>query len=802
MFSNYLKTTWRYLRKDKLFTTLNLTGLASGLACALLIYLWTNDELQVDRFNHNDERLYQVMQNIPDAAAGMQTTEHTQGLLASSLQQDMPEVAYAASVVPASWFTSKGILSVGDIHVRSDEAYVSKEFFNVFTVDVMEGDNNNLLPDANAVVISDALADKLFHGNKTIVGKTIEWSNEGAGTDLSGIFHITGVFKSLPATSSVKSDLLFNYDLFLKSRPNLLKWGNSDPGTYVLLKQGSDAAAFNTKLKEYIAQKLNISKNSKEYAEVNTLFAQRFSDRYLNGTYENGQITGGRIIYVKLFSLIALFILLLACVNFMNLATARASRRLKEVGVRKVIGATKKSLVLQHLGESVMMAFLSLLFAVAIVFILLPQFNLITGKQLALHVNVSQVIAALSVTLLTGLIAGSYPALYISGFNPITILAGKLPSSFSEILVRKGLVVFQFTISVVFIIGVIVVYNQMNMMQTKNLGYNRDNIITFKKEGQLKTGMQPFLAEVRNTPGVINASASFGDLLGRHGSTSEVLWKTKKPDEQVEFSGLYVDYNWIETAGLHIIDGRSFDEKFGGDSTNVIFNEAAVKAMGMKNPVGQPVILSGKRKTIIGVVKDFNFESLYQNIKPCFITTFNGGSNILVKIKAGTEQATLAKLQDLYKKYNPGVPFDYSFLDADYNALYASEQRVAALSKYFAGLAILISCLGLFGLATFTAKRKQKEIGIRKVMGASVAGIAGMLSVEFLKLVAAAMLVAFPLAWWAMQHWLQGFAYHVDIGFPTFAIAGIAVLMITVITISFQSIKAAVANPVKSLRSE
>ncbi|MFT4155866.1 ABC transporter permease [Parafilimonas sp.] len=802
MFKNYFKTTWRYLWKDRLFTLLNLTGLASGLACALLIYLWTSDELQVDKFNQKDDRLYQVMQNIPDDAAGMQTIEHTQGILASSLQQDMPEVAYAASVVPASWFTSKGILSVGDTHIRSDEEYVSKDFFNVFSVTLINGNKNELLPDANAVVISDALADKLFHGNKDIIGKTIDWTNEGAGTDLSGNFHITGVFKSLPSTSSIKSDLLFNYELFLKSRPNLLKWGNSDPNTYVLLKPGNDVSKFNEKLKNYIAQKLNIPKNSKDYADANTLFAQRFSDRYLHGSYENGQAAGGRMMYVKLFSLIALFIMLIACVNFMNLSTARASRRLKEVGVRKVIGATKKSLVLQYLGESVIMAFLSLLFAVVLMLIILPQFNLITGKQLSLHVDASQILAVLSVTLLTGFIAGSYPALYLSGFNPITVLAGKLPSSFSELLVRKGLVVFQFAISVVFIISVIVIYNQMNLVHTKNLGYSRDNIITFKKEGQLKTNMQPFLAEVRKIPGVVNASSSFGDLLGKHGTTTEVLWKTKKPDEQVEFSGMYVGDNWIETAGLHIIDGRSFDAKFGADSTNVIFNEAAVKAMGMTNPVGQPVILFGKRKTIIGVVKDFNFESLYQDIKPCFITTFQDGSNILVKIKRNNEAVTITKLQDLYRQYNPGVPFDYSFLDADYNALYASEQRVAVLSKYFAGLAILISCLGLFGLATFTAKRKQKEIGIRKVMGASAANITGMLSVEFLKLVAIAILVAFPVSWWMMHNWLQGFAYRVSISPLVFFIAGLSVLMITLITISFQSLRAAIANPVKSLRTE
>lgn len=799
MFQNHLKIAWRHLWKDRRFTLLNLIGLSSGLACVLLIYLWVNDELQVDRFNANDKLLYQVMKNDPDQS-GIQTSEHTPGLLGASLSAEMPEVAYAATVVPASWFNTEGLLTAGDVHIRSDEQYVSKDFFKMFAVKLLSGSPAVVLPDPYAVAISDQLALKVFHGTNNVVGKTINWNMEGLGTDLGGTFHITAVYKSLPSTSSLKSDLLFNYDLFLKSRPNLQKWGNSDPNTYVLLKQVSDAQKLNTRLHDLLAGKLGVSKGSKDYADMPTLFIQRFSDRYLHGKYDNGHVSGGRIQYVNLFSVVAVFILLIACINFMNLSTAKASRRLKEVGIKKVIGATRINIMFQYFTESVFTAFLSLLFAMLLVILLLPQFNEITGKQLDFQFARGSILTVVIITLLTGIVSGSYPAIHLSGFKPVRVLAGKLPTSWSELWVRKGLVVFQFSLSVVFIIAVLVVYRQMDLLQNKDLGYKRENVITFKKEGGLKTNLQGFLTEVRNTPGVDGASSSLGDLTGKHGSTTELLWKGKKPDLQAEFSGMYVDYDWIETLGLKVLEGRSFAIDYGSDSTAVIFNESAIKAMGMHNPIGQRVMLFGKFKTIVGVVKDFNFESLYQEVKPCFITLFQQGVNIEVKIRGGAEQTTLAKLDGLYKKYNPGVPFDYRFLDSNYQALYVAEQRVAVLSKYFAGLAVIISCLGLFGLAAFTARRKQKEIGIRKVVGAGTTHIVMLLSKEFIALVGIAILLAFPISWLIATKWLDSFAYRVPLGTGLFLAAGSVTILIACLTVSYQALRAALVNPASSIR--
>lgn len=447
--------------------------------------------MHVDRFNANDKSLYQVMKNDPDPS-GIQTSDHTPGLLSAYLPSEMPEVAYAATVVPASWFNTAGLLTAGDVHMRADEQYVSKDFFKMFTVRLLSGNPVSVLPDPYSLAISDELALKVFHTTDNLIGKTINWNMEGLGTDLGGTFHVTAVYKTLPATSSLKSDLLFNYDLFLKSRPNLQKWGNSDPNTYVLLKRSADVNRFNVQLHDYLATKLGVSKNSKDFTDIPTLFIQRFSDRYLYGKYENGYTVGGRIQYVRLFAIVAIFILLIACINFINLSTAKASRRLKEVGVKKVIGATRGSIMLQYFTESIFMAFLSLGVGTMLVILLLPQFNQITGKQLDFRFAPSLILTVIAIALLTGIVSGSYPAFYLSGFKPIRVLAGKIHTSWSELWVRKGLVVFQFSLSVVFIIAVQAVYRQMSLLQTKDLGYKRDNVITFKKEGALKNNLPVF----------------------------------------------------------------------------------------------------------------------------------------------------------------------------------------------------------------------------------------------------------------------------------------------------------------------
>ncbi|HZY38456.1 MAG TPA: ABC transporter permease, partial [Mucilaginibacter sp.] len=717
MIKNYLKFAWRNLLKDRQFTILNLIGLSTGLACTFLIYLWVNDELQVDKFNKNDNRLYQAMLNIP-VADGTQTQEYTPGLLAKSLADEIPEIESAVSVVPGY---KTGILTAGDKHIKSKPEFVGNNYFNIFSYDIVQGNKNLVLSSKNDVLLSDELALRLFNTTGNIVGKTVKWEDDTSQYIVSGIFK-----KPLNATANF--DILFNYQLYFdRDASNNMNWRNTNPLTYVILKQGSNITQVNNKIAGFIK-----SKNKKSTA---SLFLRKFSDKYLYDKYENGVQAGGRIAYVKLFSIIAVFILVIACINFMNLSTAKAARRLKEVGIKKVAGASRASLIFQYLGESMLMTFLSVTLAMVIVYVFLPHFNQITEKHLLLQFNRSLVLSVLGISFVTGLISGSYPAFYLSGFKPVTILKGKLNTSLSELWVRKGLVVFQFTLSVIFIVTVLVVYRQMQLIQSINLGYNKDNVISFKNEGQLNKNLQSFLTEVKNIPGIINASSFKGDLTGDHGRTEHLHWEGEIGDEKIEFASLDFNYGLMEMLGFKVAEGRSFSRAYGADSSKIIFNKTAIAAMGIKNPIGKTVKVWGGAYQIVGVVNDFHFESLYEKVKPCFMRLNQSGDNILVKIKGGNEKEAILRINNLYQAFNHGLPFEYKFLDDDYQALYTSEQRVATLSRYFAGLAIILSCLGLFGLSVFTAQKRQREIGIRKVVGASVSRIAIMLSADFLKLV-------------------------------------------------------------------
>jgi ABC-type antimicrobial peptide transport system permease subunit len=452
-----------------------------------------------------------------------------------------------------------------------------------------------------------------------------------------------------------------------------------------------------------------------------------------------------------------------------------------------------------------LLTFLSLILAIVLVIVLLPQFNNITGKHITLSINGALIFSIAAITLVTGLVAGSYPALYLSGFKPAAVLKGKLKTSVGELWVRKGLVVFQFTLSVVFIVSVLVVYRQTSFIQSKNLGYSRDNIIHFEiplefDSVKLKLAAN-FVGELKTIPGVVNVSSYYHNLTGDHGAIGGFQWPGKDPSNEIEFANLEVGYNFIETLGMQVKEGRTFSPNDNAHN-EIIFNEAAIESMGLKDPIGKTVKFWDQQRKIVGVVKNFNFESLYQTVKPCFFQVYPIMPNVMVKIKGGTERQTIAQVQKIFLAYNKGVPFDYQFLDENYNALYESERRVGVLSRYFAGLAIIISCLGLFGLAAFTAQRRQKEIGIRKVVGATVTNVVFMLSKDFLQLILIAVFVAFPLAWWTTSQWLNSFAYRISIGVDIFLVAGVSTILITLVTISYQAIRAAVANPVKSLRTE
>lgn len=794
---NY-KIIWRNLIKDKQFSFLNLLGLSTGLACALLIWLWVNDELNVDHFNKNDNQIYQVMKTSKGGDGSDLTFPTTQGLLASTMAAELPEVESASRLRPGY---RSGILATESKKLNTRFAFVDQQFFKIFTYPFVDGSIQNFVSQTNSILLSDKTAKKLFNTTEQLVGKTITWETG----QFAGPFIIAGVYSSPPPNATDQYDVLFNYEMFVtKEAEDIAFWGSNGHFTYLLLKKGTDIEAFNKKIENFTRQKIKqlYPDNNEMYNYEGKIFAQKYSEKYLHGNYVNGYPSGGRIAYVQLFSIIAIFLLIIASINFMNLSTAKAAGRLKEVGIKKVVGASRQSLIFQYLGESLLMAFASLLLALFFAQLLLPAFRNITGKELVFSLNSSLIVSALIITLITGLVSGSYPALYLSGFKPVAILKGKFTASPGESWIRKGLVVFQFAISVMLIVSVIVVYQQLKLIQTTNLGYNKENILSFSNAESLKKNLPAFITELKKIPGVIEAADVSGDFFGNaNHSGGGISWEGKDPNIGIEYYGLSAGDGFFETMGLEIAAGRAFSNNYS-DSSSVIFNEAAIKAMGIKDPIGKTVALWSKKKQIVGVVKDFHFKSLYDKVSPAFIVWSPSNENTLVKLKAGNEQQSIARIADLFAKFTGGLEFSFSFLDDDYNKLYSSEQRVAILSRYFAGIAILISCLGLFGLAAFTAQKRLKEIGIRKVIGASVTNVVTMLSKDFLVLVVIAFLIAVPVSWWAANQWLQGFAYRINITPAVFLITGLFILMITLITVSFQSIKAALSNPVKSLRSE
>jgi putative ABC transport system permease protein len=599
----------------------------------------------------------------------------------------------------------------------------------------------------------------------------------------------------MPATSTEQFDFALSFEEMKDTHKWVTYWGSTGPHIFVLVKPGTNIDGLNQKIAGLV--------QSHAQDSTRTLFVTPFSKNYLYGKYENGVQAGGRIEYVRLFSIIAFFILVIACINFMNLSTAKASRRVKEVGIKKAIGGSRKQLIFQYLGESLLMTFVSLITALVLVLVFLPQYNLITGKQLQVPFDVPFIGSLLLIGLFTGLLSGSYPALYLSGFNPITVLKGKLKNSIGEVLARKGLVVFQFTLSVVLIISVVVVYKQVTFVQTNSAGYDKDNVVYFDIEGTTATNTAAFLSQIKSIPGVVNASSSSHDMVAHNYADPGFSWPGKNEKDWIFFQGVRGNYDLIETLGVALKEGRSFSRNYGADSHAVVLNEAAVALMGMKDPVGKTIKYWGDDRQIIGVVKNFHFESLHETVKPLYFSLQpEHAKYIMAKIQRGTGTANLAQLEAFYKQYNPGFTLDYKFLDSEYQVQYAAEQRVSVLSRYFAGLAILISCLGLFGLTAFMAERRQKEIGVRKVLGATVYQIVLLLSKEFMQLVLIAILIAVPLALWATNQWLQDFAYKANIRWWLFALAGLAAVLIALLTVSFQSVKAAVANPVKSLRTE
>lgn len=787
MIKNYLKTAWRNLLNNKTFSLINILGLALGLTCSFLIMLWVKDEMEMNKFHEHADRIYRVMEN-QNYSGEISTFEATPGILAENIVKDIPEIEMASQLL----WEEEPLFTVGDNYDKEKGRYVQKDFLRMFSFRLRKGDPATALARPDAVVISQRLADKYFKGVDPI-GKMIK-------IDSRENVMVTGVLDSISPSSSLRFEFLMSYELWQKQNDWSKEWGNNGPRCYLMLTKNADPKKVNAKIKDYIK-----TKNKDSNVE---LFIQNYAESYLYSQWEKGKQVGGRIEYVRIFIIVAVVLLIIACINFMNLATAKSLKRAREIGVRKVVGAGKAQLISQFIGESLLVAFIAMCICILLVAFFLPTFNNLTSKHLSLTAyGYYWVPMILALATITGLAAGSYPALFMSRLQPVSILKGTLKLKSGATYFRKALVVFQFALSIILILGMIVVYRQIAFIHNKNLGFDKEGLLYMPLEGALQKNFMEFKHELERQPGIKSVSSSAATPLQVGSSTMGVRWPGKDTTKQLLFSSNPITYDYIKTMDIQLVEGRDFNPSFGMDTVNYLINEAAARQIGYKEPVGKELTMWGDKGVIIGLMKDYHHNSLHVPIEPLILRLFKKSwqvyyGNVIIRTEKGKTKQAIAGMEKTFKEFNPGFPFRYYFTDDEIAKNYAAEQTVSKLSRYFAFIAIFISCLGLFGLVAFTAEQRTKEIGIRKVLGASVPGIVEMLSRDFIKLVGLAAVIAFPIAWWVMNSWLQDFEYRESISWWIFVVAGVIALLIALLTVSFQAIKAALANPVKSLRTE
>jgi len=794
MIKNYFKIAFRNLWRNKSFSSINIFGLAIGMASALLIFLWMQNELSIDRFHKKGERIYVMYNRDKDAQGKTWAWPNTPKILAPTLKKDYPEVEDAVRFNNITF-----LLTVGDKKLNSRGAFADSGFLNVFSFPLLEGNPKDALKGSYSIVLTQKLAKALF-GNNDAMGKIVRIDSVNNCT-------VTGILKDLPNNTQFEYTYLLPWDYMHKLGWDDESWGNNSVETYTLLKPGSSESAFDKKIKDIT---IDHTKGSPD-ASSTEVFTQPLNRAYLYARSDNGKLVGGQIETVRLFGIIAAFILLIACINFMNLSTARSEKRAKEVGIRKVVGAQKKSLILQFIGESIFLSLIAFFIALFLVQISLSAFNQLVGKQLFIYYsNPLLWIFSLLFILFTGILAGSYPAFYLSSFNPVKVLKGTYKKVNALVAPRKVLVTVQFTFAIILIISTIIVVRQIQYGLNRQSGYNRNNLIYLFTQGDVNKHYQAIKNELLNNGIATFVNHSANPITQRWSDSWGYQWEgSTKSDEKIDFLRLGSDADFTKTIGVNLIAGRDIDiYKFPTDSNAIVLNEAAVKAMHLKDPIGLNIKQAGDSAQfhVVGVVKDFVIESPFQQqINPLMI--FGPGQMYfqVIHIRLNPQKSTasaIASVQAIFKKYNPQYPPEYVFVDESYAKKFQSAQRTGTLAALFAGLTIFISCLGLFGLATYMAENRIKEIGVRKVLGASVTGIATLLSLDFLKLVILSFFIAVPIGLWAMSKWLDGYSYRINISWWIFALAGLLSVVIAIVTVSFQAIKAAMANPVKSLRSE
>jgi len=807
MFKNYLKVALRNLWKSKGFSAINIIGLASGLAVCLLIILYVVDELSYDRYNKQAENIYRIEADLSFNGTRFNSAV-TPEPLAAALKKDYPQVLQIARVAyRGDILVKKGAENIKDQHA----AFVDSTFFQVFTFETLYGNTATALNEPNSIVIDATTARKYFN-TVDVVGRILRVDNN---TDCK----VTAVIRDMPLRSH------FHFH-FMRPRgthgPQADAWLSNNIYSYVLVQPGLTKQQLqvmvNKTIKQYLAKDLEAFTHSTIDALEKTGNHFKYpvtalTDIHLHSSRSYELEPNGDASYVYIFSVVAVFIMLIACVNFMNLSTARSAGRAKEVGIRKVAGSLRSHLIMQFLTESVLLSFFSLLLAIGIAALLMPWFNELAGKGMQVKTLFSTWLFPVMICLVfvVGCLAGSYPAFYLSSFQPVQVLKGKLSTGFRGSRLRSILVVFQFSISIVLIIGTMIIYNQLEYIRDRKIGYNREQVLILHNAWYLDKNLPSFMESMRKLPGVENTTLS-GDMPTSTNFDREGWFKDASFDasKAVILPNFYVDENYIPTLGMEIVQGRNFSKSFPTDSSAVIINESAAREMALKNPLTETLFrpdgdapnFKPHAYHIIGVVKDFNYASLHSKIEPIIIQLAENRGGIALRLRSASAAPVVEQIKKQWNTMAPGQPFQYSFMDADFNALYNTEQRTGRLFISFALFAILIGCLGLLGLVTYAAEQRAKEIGVRKILGANPLGIVALLSKDFAKLVLISSIIAFPLAWWIMHLWLQGFAYRTAVNPLVFIWAGLGSIIIALATVSYQAVKAAVANPVKSLRSE
>ncbi len=810
MIKNYLVVAWRNLIKNKTFSIINIAGLATGLACFILIALYVVDELSYDKYNEKADRIYRINSAIRFGGTDLNMAVASDPM-GATLKKDYPEVEEYVR-----FYNSNGsrLVKKGTEYINEEKVVnADSTLFNVFTLPAIAGDTRTALNEPNTVVITEKMALKYF-GDVNAVGKQIETNENG-----STLYKVTAVIKDIPANSQFDFDFIFSMD-------NVdYGWGNyvsHNFHTFLLMRPGTDYHAFEKNFKSYLNR--YVLPQAQQFMQINSMedfekagnklsySLMPLTDVHLHSSLSNEFKPNGNIQYVYIFSAVALFILLIACINFMNLSTARSANRAKEVGIRKVLGTGKAALIRQFLTESVLMMVIALLVALLMVSLTIDYFNDISGKELGISslLRPGYLMFLLSLPLVVGALAGSYPAFFLSSFQPITVLKGKLGGGFRRSFLRSGLVVFQFFISITLIVGTIVVFRQLNYIRTTKIGFNKDQVLVLNGTGALGNNKASFKEEITKLPGVKSATYA-GFLPVENSSRADYTFSKERVLDVKSGFNLQVwgvDYDYVNTLGMELVKGRNFSKDHGTDSSAILINETAADLLGYTDPIGKKIYSldtgpnTATEYTIIGVLKNFHFESLRQHIGPVSLRLSPGDWSMAFKVNTANLPALIAGIEKQWKAAAPGMPLSYEFLDDAFDKMYRSEQRVGQVALIFAVLAIIIACLGLFGLATYMSERRTKEIGVRKVLGATVPNIVGMLSRDFVKLVLLAAVLAFPFSWLVMNKWLQDFAYRVDMGWWIFGLAGLITLMIALSTVVFQAVKSALANPVNSLRNE